>query len=59
MRTILALLLIPFLAACGADGDPIRPTANASVTANSDGVYVSQNLRLDRGPFSLSLGLGL
>ncbi|MAM23996.1 MAG: hypothetical protein CML55_01245 [Rhodobacteraceae bacterium] len=59
LRLLLALSALPILAACGADGEPVRPTAQSLITLSSSGTYVSTNLGVTRGPLSLSLGLGL
>ena len=57
MRTAFALLTLLGLAACGADGEPIRPTASSTITMSSSGVSVGSTLGLRRGPLSVTLGL--
>lgn len=57
MRTAFVVLTLLALAACGADGEPIRPTASSSITMSSSGVSVGSTLGLRRGPFSVALGL--
>jgi len=32
MRTVVAIMMLAFVAACGADGEPVRPTMNAGAT---------------------------
>ena len=59
MIRILTLLCMPTLAACGAEGEPITPTANSSVTLSNNGVRLGTNLGLRKGPFNVSFGLGL
>ncbi len=56
MTRVLALLSIVALASCGADGDPVRPTAGANVTVTEDGVSTSGTVGVVRGPLTVSLG---
>jgi len=35
MRVVITLGLLGFLAACGAEGDPLRPTASLGVNVGS------------------------
>ncbi len=58
MKRSLAILSLLTLAACGADGEPVRRSASTTVTMSSSGVAVGTTLGLTRGPFSLALGLG-
>ena len=58
MKRVIAVLGLALLAGCGADGEPVKPTAQSSVTLSNNGVSVATNLRLNRGPFTLGLGLG-
>ncbi|NUH65001.1 hypothetical protein HTT03_06770 [Sulfitobacter sp. S0837] len=58
MKRSLAILSLLTLAACGADGEPVRPTASTSVTMSSSGVAVGTTLGVARGPFSVALGIG-
>jgi hypothetical protein len=58
VKRSLAILSLLTLAACGADGEPVRPTASSSVTMSSSGVSVGTAVGLRRGPFSLALGMG-
>lgn len=59
MRVVFAVLLACGVAACGADGEPVQPSVNTGVSLNQDGVSVGTNIGLSKGPFNLSLGLGL
>ena len=53
-----ALPLIALLAACGADGDPVRPSASTTVGINSNGtVTTSTNVSASTGNVTLSVGL--
>lgn len=57
MRTLTALLSIAALAACGADGEPIRPSLNAGVGVSTSGVSVGGNVGVSKGPITLNFGL--
>jgi hypothetical protein len=57
--TVLALTAMAVLAGCGADGEPIRPTAQANVGVGSHGVTGSVGTTLTRGNLSVGLGVGL
>jgi hypothetical protein len=53
-----ALLGLLALAACGADGDPFRPSTSVGVGVNSDGdVDLGGSFGLSNGTFSLGVGL--
>ncbi|MBS0123534.1 hypothetical protein [Thetidibacter halocola] len=56
MRAALILSLMA-LAACGADGEPIRPTATTTVGVGSDGVSTSTSVTVQRGSFGLGVRL--
>ncbi|MCZ4366201.1 hypothetical protein [Sulfitobacter dubius] len=58
MKCGLAILSLLTLAACGADGEPVKPTASSTITMSSSGVSVGTAVGLRRGPFSLALGVG-
>lgn len=57
MKQIVAIVSLVILAACGVDGEPVRPTADAGVTINSRGVFPSASVGINTGPFWLRLGL--
>ncbi|WP_300036086.1 hypothetical protein [uncultured Roseobacter sp.] len=52
-----AALILGLLAACGADGEPVRPTVNGGVTISNSGIYPSASIGLGRGPVSVRVGL--
>jgi len=56
MKTLGALGLIAALASCGAQSDPIRPTADVGVSIGANGVSTSANLGATNGPVSVSVG---
>lgn len=41
MRTIVAMMALAFIAACGANGEPVRPTMNAGLTVSPTGQKTS------------------
>ncbi|MFV1465505.1 MULTISPECIES: hypothetical protein [unclassified Phaeobacter] len=45
------------LAACGVDGEPVRPSLNAGVGVSSSGVHAGGSLGLHKGPLSVYLGV--
>ena len=57
MKAVLAMIALATLAACGADGEPVRPSANAGVTVTSSGVYPSVSVGTRVGPVNVSIGL--
>ncbi len=56
MRCTFIVMSLLALAACGADGEPVQPTANTQVTLSNDGVSVGSEVGLRRGPLNLTLG---
>lgn len=59
MRWIVPAVALMTLLACGADGEPVQPTRDATVTISSSGVSGVARVGLQQGPVSLTLGLGL
>lgn len=55
-RTILTLIAAAALAGCGADGEPITPTANVNVGVGTSGTHAGVSVGLNKGPWNLSLG---
>ena len=54
---LVAFLALTALAGCGADGDPVTPTMNATIgISNSSGVHANGGIGLHQGPVSLFLG---
>ena len=56
-RTVLAFCTFALLAACGADGAPFRPTANAGVSIGTGGVSTNASVGATNGTFSMGLSL--
>ena len=58
MKRGVACVIIVLLAACGADGEPVQPTRNATITLSDSGVAASGQVGMRQGPVSVTLGLG-
>jgi hypothetical protein len=56
MKMYMAAIGFLTLAACGVEGDPIRPSYNGTVSVGSNGTNVGVGTTLTRG--NLSVGLG-
>ncbi|WP_295313753.1 hypothetical protein [Roseobacter sp.] len=56
-RLTVALALTALVAACGVDGEPVRPTVNGGVTISNSGVYPSATISLSRWPVWIGVGL--
>ena len=56
VRGIQVLVLLVFLAGCGADGEPVHPTATAGVSVSNSGVRTHGGVGLQKGPLGLFLG---
>ena len=56
MKPVLILALLA-LAACGADGEPIRPEARSTVTVSNDGIGVRTGVSVQRGPVTVGVAL--
>ena len=57
MKPLALMAALALLAACGADGEPIRPTVNTSVSVGSGGVSTSTSVGVQSGPVSVRIGL--
>lgn len=57
MIRVIAFGALVTLAACGADGEPIKPTLNAGVSLGSGGVNTNVSVGARKGPFSVNWGL--
>lgn len=56
MKFAIALFGLLALSACGVDGEPVQPTANANISVSPSGVYTNVGLGLSQGPLSIYLG---
>jgi hypothetical protein len=50
-------LALAALAACGAAGEPLRPTANLGLSIGSGGVQTNASVGASQGPVTVSVGL--
>ena len=55
-HVLLAILTMLVLAGCGADGEPVQPTLDATLGIGSSGVHSYGALGLHQGPVSVYLG---
>lgn len=49
--------ILVMLAACGVDGEPVRPTLAANVGVGAGGISTNVGLGVNKGPLSVFLGL--
>ncbi|NIZ12487.1 hypothetical protein [Phaeobacter sp. HF9A] len=56
-RVLFALAVALSLAACGVDGEPVRPSLNAGLGISNSGVHLGGALGVSKGPVSVSVGL--
>jgi hypothetical protein len=54
---IIALCTFALLAACGADGPPVRPTGTAGVSVGPNGVSTNASVGATNGTFSVGVSL--
>jgi hypothetical protein len=58
MKYTLSLVSLFALTACGADGEPERPTVNTGISINSNGtVSTSTSVTASQGNVSVTFGL--
>ena len=57
MKRALCVLALMGIAACGVDGEPVRPTANVGVAIGSGGVQTGGTIGVSRGPLSVGVGI--
>ncbi|MBU2983577.1 hypothetical protein KO498_17350 [Lentibacter algarum] len=50
-------IVLLVLAGCGADGEPVRPTAGANVSLGTDGVSTSATVGVVKGPIRIGIHL--
>lgn len=59
MKIVAFLLTLSMVAACGADGPPVRPSVSTTVGVGSSGTHVSTQASATRGKWTVGVGLGL
>ena len=57
MKYAALFTMIIGLAACGADGEPLQPTANLGISIGSNGITPNASVGATSGPFSVAVGL--
>jgi hypothetical protein len=57
MIRVIAFGALVSLAACGADGEPVKPTLNAVVSLGSGGMNTNVSVGARKGPFLVNWGL--
>lgn len=56
-RILAALAMMTALTSCGADGEPIQPTANLGVNIGSSGIHPSGSVGMRKGRVAVNVGL--
>ena len=57
MKYLMTLPLLLALAACGADGDPIRPSMSTTIGIGDSGIHGSTSVSASKGNVSVTVGL--
>ena len=57
MTRIAASLGLLILVGCGADGEPVTPSVNTTVSVTPSGVSTSTGVSVRKGPFTLGVSL--
>jgi len=57
MRAVFALIMLVTVAACGANGEPVRPSVNAGVSITPSGVSPSVSVGTRIGNVGVRIGL--
>ncbi|PUB15442.1 hypothetical protein [Yoonia sediminilitoris] len=57
MKRAVLLIGIMGLASCGADGPPMRPSANVGLSVGSGGVSTNASVGASNGTVSIGVGL--
>ncbi|MDE0849894.1 hypothetical protein [Yoonia sp.] len=55
MKIVMLMIIAGGLAACGANGAPLQPSASTSLSVGSGGVSTGTNVGLSNGTFSVGL----
>ena len=53
MRNLALILALGAVTACGADGPPVKPSINTTVSVGSDGVRSSTGVSVTTGPVTI------
>ncbi|MDG1769489.1 MAG: hypothetical protein P8H36_08825 [Yoonia sp.] len=57
MKTIASMMIVAVLAGCGADGAPVRPTANLGLSLGPAGITPIASVGGTSGPVTVSVDL--
>ncbi|MEL6100670.1 MAG: hypothetical protein AAFV87_05590 [Pseudomonadota bacterium] len=57
MIRVLPIIALLFVASCGVDGEPVRPTADVAVGVGSSGVHAGARVGVESGPVRVSVGV--
>ena len=57
MSKVFVVLALIAVAACGADGDPLRPTAGIGIGVGTNGVTTSAQVGAQNSNVSIGIGL--
>lgn len=57
IRSLACFGLCAALAACGADGEPVRPTANLGIGVSSSGVSAGASVGVRQGPVAINVSV--
>lgn len=57
MIRILSVLALLGLVACGADGEPVQPSANLNIGIGPGGVHTGASVGVSKGPLRLGVGI--
>ena len=57
IRLSIAMALLGWLAACGADGEPVQPTANLGIGISSSGVSAGGTVGVRQGPVAINVNV--
>ena len=57
MKRLIWVGALALLAACGADGDPVRPSVDLGVSIGPDGVRTTTGVSVRKGPVTVGVQL--
>ena len=57
MKRALCLVALLSAAACGVDGEPVRPSANLAIGVGSSGVNAGGTIGVSKGPLTVGVGV--
>lgn len=57
MKPIASMMIVAVLAGCGADGAPVRPTANLGLSLGPAGITPTASVGGTSGPVTVSVDL--